>query len=158
LDFGIAHRERASTVLTKTGSMVGTPGYMAPEQVRGDPAAIDARADVFSLGCVLFECLTGRPPFQGLHVIALLAKLLFDEPPRVREIAPGVPAALDALVARMLSKEPEARPADGHAVAALLDQIEALEGIALSERPGPPEALTGMETRLVSVVVVTPAP
>src|SRR4029079_17967218 len=61
LDFGIARREQAATVLTQTGSVLGTPGYMAPEQARGDHSLIDARADVFSLGCVLFECLTGKP-------------------------------------------------------------------------------------------------
>lgn len=110
LDFGIARGDQATTALTKSGSILGTPGYMAPEQARGDRSQIDARADVCLLGCVLFECLTGKPAFVGMHVFALLAKLLFDEPPRVRELAPDVPAALDALVWRMLAKDPQTHP------------------------------------------------
>src|SRR5262249_8880592 len=116
LDFGIARREHATIELTQKGSVIGTPGYMAPEQARGEHTRIDARADVFSLGCVLFECLTGKPAFAGMHVMALLAKLLFDEPQRVRELSPEVPAALDALVSRMLAKDPESRPPGGAAV------------------------------------------
>ena len=81
---------------------------------------IDARADVFSLGCVLFECLTGRPPFVGEHAIALLAKILLEEAPRVGSLRRHVPARLDELVARMLAKDPELRPRDGASVAAEL--------------------------------------
>lgn len=91
LDFGIARLDRSTTIVTQTGTIVGTPGYMAPEQAKGDRTTLDARADVFSLGCVLFECLTGKPAFQATHVMALLAKLLLDEPPRVRELRPDVP-------------------------------------------------------------------
>src|SRR5262249_43679468 len=79
LDFGIA-RLLAPTLertLTQAGAMIGTPGYMAPEQARGEEA-IDARADVFSLGCVLFKCLTGRLPFQGEDVTAVLLKLVLE--------------------------------------------------------------------------------
>ena len=71
LDFGVARLVNA--VSTRSGMVVGTPGYMAPEQARGEPR-VDARADIFSLGCVLFECLTGRPAFSGEHVYAVLAK------------------------------------------------------------------------------------
>src|SRR6185295_4158002 len=103
-------------------SMIGTPGYMAPEQARGD-RQIDASADVFALGCVLFECLTGRAVFVGSHPMAVLAKILFEQPPRLRDRRPDLPRELDALVARMLSTEPEGRPASG---AAVLVEIEAL--------------------------------
>src|SRR5882672_3201473 len=81
LDFGIAHRE-GRTPLTKIGAMIGTPGYMAPEQARCN-APIDARADVFALGCVLFQCLTGTPAFEGDSPIATLGRILFSEAPRV---------------------------------------------------------------------------
>ncbi len=121
LDFGVARQWQARGP-TVAGAVLGTPSYMAPEQARG-AADVDARADVFSLGCVLFECLTGQPPFVGDHPIAVLSKVLFDEAPRVSERRHDVPAALDELVARMLSKSPAERPADGAAVAAALAQI-----------------------------------
>ncbi|WP_437486645.1 protein kinase [Sorangium sp. So ce1014] len=155
LDFGIARQHATATRLTQTGSVLGTPGYMAPEQARGDLALLDARADVFSLGCVLFECLTGLPAFCGQHAMALLAKLLMEEPPRARELRPELPAALDDLVARMLAKEPAARPADGAAAARLLAEIgEATGGTASTEPSRSP--ITGDETRLLSVVAIQP--
>ena len=73
LDFGIARVEAAERMTSK-GTVLGTPGYMAPEQVRG-VAAIDARADIYSLGCMLFECLTGRPLFDGATILAVLANI-----------------------------------------------------------------------------------
>ncbi|MBK9261449.1 MAG: protein kinase [Polyangiaceae bacterium] len=150
LDFGIARLERATTPLTATGMLLGTPGYMAPEQARGDGAAIDPRTDMFSLGCVLFECLTGKPAFQGVHAIALLAKLLMEELPRVRELRPDVPTFLDELCASMLSKDPAKRPPDGAAVVLVLDKRESATP---SFRPRA-LALTDAENRLVSVIAI----
>jgi eukaryotic-like serine/threonine-protein kinase len=118
LDFEFAWLSEAARI-TRSGELVGTPGYMAPEHARTG-SDIDARADVFSLGSVLFECLTGQSPFPGEHIMAILAKVLFDDAPRVRDIRPEVPAELDALVARMLAKNAEERPRDGAAVAAAL--------------------------------------
>jgi serine/threonine protein kinase len=123
LDFGIARLADASSGLTRTGNVLGTPGYMAPEQARGDKANVDARADVFSLGCLLFECLAGQPPFNGPHAIAVITKLLSEDAPRLSKLRPDAPDALDALVARMLAKEPGARLADGAAVVAALDTL-----------------------------------
>ena len=100
LDFGIARRGHAGQA-TRTGMVLGTPAYMAPEQARGS-RALDARADVFALGAVLFKCITGLPAFAGDDEIAILAKMLFEAPPRVRDIRKDVPAALDDLLARML--------------------------------------------------------
>src|SRR6185369_5218253 len=80
VDFGIARRDRALGA-TRTGVLLGTPGYMAPEQARGG-RELDARADVFALGCVLFECITGRPAFAGEHAMAILARILLEEAPR----------------------------------------------------------------------------
>ncbi|HEX8115058.1 MAG TPA: serine/threonine-protein kinase, partial [Kofleriaceae bacterium] len=118
LDFGIAHKA-GMPQLTLTGTMVGTPGYMAPEQARSHEA-VDARADVFALGCVLFHCLTGTAPFEGDSAIAVLGKILFGEAPRVSALWPEVPEDLDALVARMLAKDPALRPSDGAALTAAL--------------------------------------
>jgi serine/threonine protein kinase len=152
LDFGIAHAGRA-TRMTRTGMLIGTPGYMAPEQARGE-ASIDARADVFSLGCVLFECLTGEPAFGGQHPAAILTKVLFEETPSVRSVRPEVPAALDDLVRKMLSKGREERPLDGQAAAMALRALVDLP----SERPGESvraPSLTGSEQRAMAVILVS---
>jgi hypothetical protein len=89
LDFGIAWQSGATSRLTQTGSILGTPGYMAPEQARAE-REVGPPTDVFALGCVLFECLTGEPAFQGEHLVALLAKLLLEEPPRLLGAGGGV--------------------------------------------------------------------
>jgi eukaryotic-like serine/threonine-protein kinase len=160
LDFGIAW-QGGLTRMTRTGAMVGTPGYMAPEQARGQ-GEVDARADVFSLGCVLFECLTGTPAFCGSHLIAVLAKVLLEEVPRLGEVMRGVPEGLEVLVARMLAKQPELRPRDGAAVAAALSALGTaatglLEGSSDASNQ-PRLALTSSERRVVSVVVAGRAP
>jgi tetratricopeptide (TPR) repeat protein len=158
LDFGIAQRE-GRTQLTRTGMMIGTPGYMAPEQARAS-GQIDARADVFALGCVLFQCLTGVPPFDGDTTAAILAKILFDAAPRVSELRPEVPRNLDALVAQMLSKEPALRPSDGANLAAALAALGPLVQagpMATQERAASPRARTAGERRLLAVVMLGPA-
>lgn len=161
LDFGIAHLDE-ETRLTGTGAMLGTLGYMAPEQASSGESPGPA-ADVFSLGCVLFECLTGKSPFSGTHIMALLTKILFEEAPRVCELVPDVPPALDALVARMLAKKPSARPPDGAALAAELLAIQAGSSIdrphANAAVPSLPPlraipVLTGDEQRVVTLLFI----
>ncbi|WP_437319394.1 protein kinase domain-containing protein [Sorangium sp. So ce385] len=160
LDFGIARRGDAKTI-TRAGALLGTPGYMAPEQARSG-RDVDARADVFALGCVLFECLTGTPAFLGDDLIAILAKVLAEEAPRVRERCPQVPEALEQLVSRMLAKEPEERPGDAAAVA---EELEALRGAqrrpsvhTRRSRSTQPPSLTGGERRILSVVLLGKQP
>ncbi|WP_437725496.1 serine/threonine-protein kinase [Sorangium sp. So ce861] len=157
LDFGIAQLPDATSRLTQTAAVVGTLGYMAPEQARAERETIDPRADVFSLGCVLFECLTGQRAFRAQHPIALLSKLLLEDPPRAAELRPEVPPALDELVARMLAKHPAARLADGAAVARCLDALGPLERSGASRGLAAIEAITTGEKRLTSVVAVRPA-
>ncbi|HZF49012.1 MAG TPA: protein kinase [Polyangiaceae bacterium] len=154
LDFGIACFE-GSTRVTSSHTVVGTPGYMAPEQARS-ARDIDARADVFALGSVLFECLTGAPAFPGSHFMAVLAKILFEDAPRVRSVCPDAPAALDALVASMLTKDPAARPEDGSAVAEALARLDrsAEAGVAQSSKVRAASLTTG-ERRAVSLVVLS---
>ncbi|WP_437611104.1 protein kinase [Sorangium sp. So ce834] len=154
LDFGIARLGQAAR-MTRSGVLMGTPGYMAPEQVRGE-ASIDARADVFSLGCVLFECLTGRPAFGGQHVAAILTKVLFEETPSLQTLRTGVPEALDDLLRRMLSKRREERPLCGQAAAVALRALgDASPSPAVSEVRSP--SLTISEQRAVAVIVVSAA-
>jgi len=157
LDFGIARHEDAATALTITGTLMGTPGYMAPEQAKGPRGQYDGRVDIFSLGCVLFECLTGRPAFQGTHVLARLAKLLMEDPPPVRELRPEVPEELDELITRMLSKDPDARPADGRILATYFERLGTFPELAAKPLPPQHKSLTHTEKRLVSVVTVAPS-
>jgi serine/threonine protein kinase/tetratricopeptide (TPR) repeat protein len=152
LDFGIA-QVRHGASMTHTGATIGTPRYMAPEQARGG-REVDARADVFSLGCVLFECLVGHPPYTSENPVAVLMKILLEEAPRISSVCSGVPEALEDLVARMLSKDPALRPPDGLAVAAELDAIGPLHDVEASPRTRD-SAVTIGEQRLVAVVLAT---
>src|SRR5215472_208191 len=157
LDFGVARLGEDAHRVTITGEMVGTPSYMAPEQARGGKV-VDARADVFALGCVLFACLTGRRAFAGDNLVAVLAKILFEPTPRVSERRPDVPPALDDLVARMMAKERADRPADARAVLAELAVLGTLDDTrhaVVSERP---DALTQSERRFLCVVAAGPPP
>jgi hypothetical protein len=109
LDLGVARLAQESIDLTAQGSQLGTPRYMAPEQIR-DPRRVDGRADVFALGCVMFECLVGMPAFPGDEPLNVLAQILFGRSPEVSELRPDLPEQLDALVATLLARRLELRP------------------------------------------------
>jgi serine/threonine protein kinase len=161
IDFGVARAMAAPGSLTETGAVVGTPAYMSPEQVRGE-RGIGPTTDVFALVCVLYSCLTGRVTFHGKRFLALRAKIIFWDPPPIRELAPEVPPELEELVMSMLSKSANRRPADGNAVLALLDALPPV----VAEEPAPPrprqqrapraEPRPGVAeaARLVSIIVV----
>ncbi|HEX8703930.1 MAG TPA: serine/threonine-protein kinase, partial [Myxococcaceae bacterium] len=108
LDFGLARVEASSQPITGSKMMLGTPGYMAPEQV-SNQEDITPAADIFSLGCVLYECLSGQPPFRAPHMAAVLAKILYTDPVPLRALRPELPIALQELVNRMLAKDPARR-------------------------------------------------
>jgi hypothetical protein len=127
LDFGLCRSEQAPREVTQTGFVLGSPGYISPEQALGK-RDVDARADVFALGCVLFESLTGRPAFAGDSALQALSSVLLTTPPRLTTLLPATPPALDGLVAAMLSKEPDERPADGGEVLAALAALSAPGG------------------------------
>ena len=105
MDFGLARF--GGSEMTTTGMVMGTPHYMSPEQVRG--AKADARSDVFALGCVLYEMLTGRKPFDAESMHAVLYKIMQEEPVPLREAAPGTPETLVQVVERSLAKNPAER-------------------------------------------------
>jgi serine/threonine-protein kinase len=109
-DFGIARAVAAASAdrLTGSGTVVGTPAYMAPEQALGD-GSVDGRTDVYGLGCVVFEMLTGEPPFKGKDPAALLAMRLSDASVSLRESDPALPLFLDRAVSRALATDPDQR-------------------------------------------------
>src|SRR5919108_4388613 len=109
-DFGVV-KELASNGTTRTGSFVGTIEYSAPEQIEG--RAVDGRADVYSLACVLYECLTGEIPFRRENQAALVYAHLLASPPKPSEANPDLPGAIDAVVAKGMTKKPEDRYATG---------------------------------------------
>jgi serine/threonine protein kinase/DNA-directed RNA polymerase subunit RPC12/RpoP len=118
-DFGLA-RMVDDVGLTQAGVVAGTPEYMAPEQARGEP--IDHRADLFSLGSVLYALCTGRPPFQGTPAVAVLRMVNDESPPPVRSLNPDVPEWLEAIIARLMAKDPSHRLQSAAEVAALLER------------------------------------
>jgi serine/threonine protein kinase len=141
LDFGIARYEDAEPPLsmrgvTRPGEVVGTAGYMSPEQASGK-RDIDARADVFSLGCVLYECLAGQPAFSADHMIGVVAKLLYQDAAPLRFLRPELPMALDALLGRMLARDRELRPHDAGSVARELFAFQSLRGPAPARTSSP---------------------
>jgi len=113
LDFGLA-RAIDDTSITRSGMIVGTPAYMSPEQARGKP--VDARSDLFSLGCVMYALCTGREPFQADNTMAQLAALVADAPLPVNDLNPSVPEPLAALIMELLAKDPDERPESAEAV------------------------------------------
>ena len=118
-DFGLA-RAVDDASITRTGIIAGTPQYMSPEQARG--GSVDARSDLFGLGCVLYAMCTGRPPFRADSSYAILRMITDDEPRSIREINPDIPEWLCLLISRLMAKSPDARFGNALEVAALLEQ------------------------------------
>ena len=157
LDFGLA-RQAVPTLMgvTGIGTVVGTPGYMAPEQASSQQE-IPPAADIFSLGCVLYECITGKPPFEAPHFAAALAKILFADPAPLHTLRPGLPAGLQVLVDRMLAKDPKWRLPDADS---LLKAISALDSVPELLVPRTElelrlHSMAGAEQKLVSVLLAS---
>jgi non-specific serine/threonine protein kinase len=143
LDFGLARPSdpelarslSSATELTRTGMLVGTPRYMAPEQVTGE--AVDARSDLFAAGAVLFEMLAGRPAFDGRNVVEILHATLYEQPPALTG-SPAV-AGADRVIRRALAKRPSERPASADAMA---EELRAVRGVDGDDTPALARALT----------------
>jgi eukaryotic-like serine/threonine-protein kinase len=128
LDFGIAKLLRdaqgsSRSGITKGGTAIGTPQYMSPEQAEGLPS-VDARSDLYSLGALLYECITGRPPYEELSSYEqTILKILMEPPPRPSARVPGIAPAMEQLIMQLMAREPAARPASLGAVRARLTEI-----------------------------------
>ena len=124
LDFGLARPELEEvTELTRTGKVVGTPRYMAPEQVTGE--ALDGRTDLFAAGAILFEMLAGRPAFNGANIVAILHATVYEQPPALT--GSSAVAAVDRVIRRALAKRPAERPASADAMASELRGARGVE-------------------------------
>ncbi len=129
-DFGIARAlgGDAEATMTQTGMVIGTAAYLSPEQAQGNP--VDARSDVYSLGCVLHETLTGDTPFSGDTPLSIAYKHVRENPERASEVNSDVPEALDAIVMKAMSKNPDNRYADANEMAEDLDRFLAGQRVA----------------------------
>ena len=152
LDFGLVRVAESDSTLTQSGTVLGTPRYMSPEQTLGGP--IDARSDLFSLGCVLYQAATGTVPFHGPDPVATLLAVRTQEPPPILEQAPHLPPALAELIMQLLAKNPKQRPASATELLTRLNSIEhqavvrtepALPRVELAvpaREPSPPRTLS----------------
>jgi serine/threonine-protein kinase len=146
LDFGIAKLlgDQPGAAKTQTNAVMGTPIYMSPEQCRGS-GGVDARSDVYSLGCVLFTLIAGVPPFNADGQGELLVAHITQPPPRVTSIASHVPSNVDALIARCLEKDPAARYQNGAELASALGTLlSSVSDSGLSPRVLPADAATAI--------------
>lgn len=143
MDFGIAKLSTLEGSITSHGQLLGTPAYMAPEQALGETGAITPRSDLYALGAIAYELLSGAPPFCHESPIMVLIHHVHEPPPPL--IVPGVPAALSALIHRCLEKDPAARPTSAEAVA------EELRRILTTDRPGDAPPAPSPEPEVLSV-------
>jgi YVTN family beta-propeller protein len=137
-DFGITRKIEAGTQLTATGQLLGTVDYVAPEQIRG--GQVDGRADIYSLGCLLYECLTGEPPFVRDSEVAVIYAHVQEPPPRPSDRRPDLPREIDAVTTKAMAKEPSLRYQQA-------GELAAAASAALIPAPQAPPDKAGTRTR-----------
>jgi len=130
-DFGIARAAGTDESLTQTGAVMGTATYFSPEQAQGE--GVDARTDIYSLGVVLYEMVTGKPPFSGNNPLAIAYKHVREEPPAPRSVNPAIPPAFEAIVLKAMAKSPEDRYDTAQALRA--DLLRFRQGRAVQATP-----------------------
>jgi eukaryotic-like serine/threonine-protein kinase len=156
LDFGIAKlvssNNEGNQHKTRTGSMLGTPAYMSPEQAR-DASSIDDRADIYALGCILFEMVAGRPPFVRPGAGEVMIAHVIEAPPRLSSLVPEVEPSLESLVSQMLEKDPAARPQTMSEVQSRLESL-------VTGRPAPlmTAIMPTVDASQPHIVISTPPP
>ena len=140
-DFGLARMVEGGGSITASGVTVGTPAYMSPEQCQGLP--VDGRSDIYSLGIVLYEVVTGYLPFTVSRISEAVEKHVYTQPPSPRTVAPDLPVAVEAIILRCLAKKPEERFATGAELA------QALRRVMQAPTPAPPPAPDGLMVRVI---------
>jgi eukaryotic-like serine/threonine-protein kinase len=126
MDFGLARALSGSSTVTAMGMPIGTPAYMSPEQVTG-LGEVDARSDLYSLGCVIYEMVAGRPPFLATSAAVVMRMQMQEMPTPPSQVRPDVPAAVDPIIAKAMAKAPEARY---QTAADLIEDIEMVGALA----------------------------
>jgi HEAT repeat protein/tRNA A-37 threonylcarbamoyl transferase component Bud32 len=129
MDFGLAKDTTSESVLSLSGDVFGTPAYMPPEQAAGHLSEIDARSDLYSLGVILYEMLTGHPPFKGHNLTEMVYKVIHEDPPAPRTLKPRIPADLEAVCLKAMEKEKGRRYRSAEEMIRDLDRFLAHEGV-----------------------------
>ncbi len=162
LDFGIAKMlsdtqvPGGSQTLTETGAVIGSPPYMSPEQIEGQP--VDLRTDLWSLGVIIYECLTGQRPFRGSSFVGVGAAILNGTYPPARELRPGLPRAVEDWFSKALSVDPDARFASAAEMVAAFESAASEGPSAASQPVGAPEAPVSAPSGFAPTVDATPSP
>src|SRR5579862_428882 len=148
-DFGIARAVNTEESLTQTGAVMGTATYFSPEQAEG--MGVDTRSDIYSLGVVLFEMVVGRPPFLGDTPVAVASKHVREHPPAPREINPGIPPDLEAIILKCMAKSPEHRYATGDELRVDLMRFREGRAVAAMLHPTGVNPSVGTTTTMAAV-------
>ncbi|MBW2453222.1 MAG: serine/threonine protein kinase [Deltaproteobacteria bacterium] len=150
LDFGVASARGTARDLTDTRTILGTPGYMAPEQIQSSKNA-GPPADVFALGCVMFKCLTGSVPYEGRNTLDLVVNMMSRPPLSIVSLRNDATRPLEDLMSTMLDRDPTRRPADGAALTALIRQVADSRAREQTDSHRPPslQAAEDEATRIV---------
>ncbi|MBA3364230.1 MAG: protein kinase, partial [Actinobacteria bacterium] len=155
-DFGIA-KQRSSNVLTRTGMFVGTADYASPEQIEGKE--LDRRADVYSLGCVLYECLTGNPAYEKDSEVALMYAHLLEPPPSVKEIRPDLPPEIDDILAKAMAKSRDERYDTTRDLSSALREVLAPDRVTAAGATSSPETVLASSPQPpAGVTTASPSP
>lgn len=153
-DFGVARVE--TSTLTQSGTAVGTPSYMSPEQVKGKK--VDKRSDIFALGCILYEFLTGKRPFEAESITTVIYKIINEEPPSLAEVKKGLPEGFEHIIGKALAKDPEERYQSCDQLAADLRDLDKLaeKTIAITTpEAAPPPVKKRKKRRLVPILAIS---